>query len=80
MALAQAGADVVVAARRRDKLEDTSRKIRALGRAALAVETDVTDPDACRAAGGTSRARRSGSRGVALIRVRGERLELEGEE
>ena len=50
VALAQAGADVVVAARRRDKLEDTSRKIRALGRAALAVETDVTDPDACRAA------------------------------
>jgi NAD(P)-dependent dehydrogenase (short-subunit alcohol dehydrogenase family) len=45
-ALAQAGADAVLAARRRDKLEDTSREVRRLGRSVLAVETDVTDPAA----------------------------------
>jgi len=50
VALAQAGADVVLAARRADKLADISRQVRDLGRAALAVETDVTDPDACQAA------------------------------
>jgi NAD(P)-dependent dehydrogenase (short-subunit alcohol dehydrogenase family) len=50
VALAQADADVVLAARRRAGLEATSREIGRLGRAALAVQTDVTDPDACRAA------------------------------
>ncbi len=50
VALAQAGADVVLAARRRAGLADTSEQIRRLGRSALAVETDVTDPEACRAA------------------------------
>jgi NAD(P)-dependent dehydrogenase (short-subunit alcohol dehydrogenase family) len=40
----------VLAARRADKLADISRQVRELGRAALAVETDVTDPDACQAA------------------------------
>ncbi len=49
-ALAQAGADVVLAARRRAGLEAVSGEIGRLGRNALAVETDVTDPDACRAA------------------------------
>jgi NAD(P)-dependent dehydrogenase (short-subunit alcohol dehydrogenase family) len=48
-ALAQAGADVALAARRRSGLEATSRQIQDLGRKALAVETDVTDPDACQA-------------------------------
>jgi NAD(P)-dependent dehydrogenase (short-subunit alcohol dehydrogenase family) len=48
-ALAQAGADVVLAARRRAGLEAVSREIGRLGRSALAVETDVTDPEACRA-------------------------------
>jgi NAD(P)-dependent dehydrogenase (short-subunit alcohol dehydrogenase family) len=50
VALAQAGADVVLAARRRQGLEATSHEIGRLGRGALVVETDVTDPDACRAA------------------------------
>src|SRR5580704_17492786 len=50
VALAQAGADVVLAVRRRAGLEATSGEIGRLGRSALAVETDVTDPDACRAA------------------------------
>ena len=50
VALAQAGADVVLAARRREGLEAVAAEIRTLGRSALAVETDVTDPEACRAA------------------------------
>jgi len=50
VALAQAGADVVLAARRRAGLEAAGREIEKLGRGALAVETDVTDPGACRAA------------------------------
>jgi NAD(P)-dependent dehydrogenase (short-subunit alcohol dehydrogenase family) len=50
VALAQAGADVVLAARRRAGLEAAAAEIEKLGRGALAVETDVTDPAACRAA------------------------------
>jgi NAD(P)-dependent dehydrogenase (short-subunit alcohol dehydrogenase family) len=50
VALAQAGADVVLAARRRAGLEAVAAEIRILGRGALAVETDVTDPVACQAA------------------------------
>ena len=49
VALAQAGADVVLAARRLDRLEAISREIEKLGRSALAVPADVTDPEACRA-------------------------------
>jgi NAD(P)-dependent dehydrogenase (short-subunit alcohol dehydrogenase family) len=48
--MAQAGADVVLAARRRAGLEATGREVEKLGRGALAVETDVTDPAACQAA------------------------------
>jgi NAD(P)-dependent dehydrogenase (short-subunit alcohol dehydrogenase family) len=50
VALARAGADVVLAARRRKELQATVRQIQDLGSSALAVETDVTDPAACRAA------------------------------
>jgi NAD(P)-dependent dehydrogenase (short-subunit alcohol dehydrogenase family) len=50
VAMAQAGADVVLAARRRAGLEATGREVEKLGRGALAVETDVTDPAACQAA------------------------------
>jgi len=50
IALAQAGADVVLAARRRAGLEATGCEVEKLGGGALAVETDVTDPEACRAA------------------------------
>ena len=49
VALAQAGADVVLAARRRDGLEAACREVEKLGRSALAVPADVTDPEACRA-------------------------------
>ena len=47
--LAEAGADVVLAARRVDMLEDTRALVEAVGRRALAVPTDVSDPDACAA-------------------------------
>lgn len=46
-ALARAGADVALGARRADPLADTARAVEALGRRAIAVATDVTDPNAC---------------------------------
>jgi NAD(P)-dependent dehydrogenase (short-subunit alcohol dehydrogenase family) len=48
-ALAQAGADVVLGARRADLLEQTADSVRATGRRAVAVATDVADPAACTA-------------------------------
>ncbi|HVN11511.1 MAG TPA: SDR family oxidoreductase [Kineosporiaceae bacterium] len=48
-ALAQAGADVVLGARREDQLIETGRLVEAEGRRALAVRTDVTDPGQCTA-------------------------------
>lgn len=49
-ALADVGADVVLAARRADRLADTKAAIEAMGRRAIAVTTDVVDPDQCTAA------------------------------
>lgn len=46
-ALAQAGADVVLGARRVDRLEETAALVRAAGRTALPVATDVADPASC---------------------------------
>ena len=40
--LADAGADVVICARRLEKLEETGRKVRGLGARCLVVQTDVT--------------------------------------
>src|ERR1700710_1480162 len=48
-ACAQAGADVVLAARRAEKLSATADLVTAVGQRALTVQTDVTDPDQCRA-------------------------------
>ncbi|MGW0043851.1 SDR family NAD(P)-dependent oxidoreductase [Rhodococcus sp. NPDC003348] len=48
-ACAEAGADVVLAARRAEKLEDTANLVRATGRRALTVATDVTSPEQCQA-------------------------------
>ena len=45
LAYANAGADVVVAARGAERLEAAAEEIRGLGRRALAVSTDVTEPD-----------------------------------
>jgi NAD(P)-dependent dehydrogenase (short-subunit alcohol dehydrogenase family) len=47
--VAEAGADVVVAARRADRLEQTAASVEATGRRCQAVPTDVTDPAACEA-------------------------------
>ncbi len=43
LAYAEAGADVVCAARTVEQIEDTAARVRALGRRALAVPTDVLD-------------------------------------
>ena len=43
LALAEAGADVALAARRLDKLEEVAGEIRGLGRRAEAVSLDLTD-------------------------------------
>jgi NAD(P)-dependent dehydrogenase (short-subunit alcohol dehydrogenase family) len=48
-ALAEAGADVALGARRVERLEETCDKVRGLGRRAIAVGTDVADPDQCTA-------------------------------
>ncbi|MBI2917159.1 MAG: 3-oxoacyl-ACP reductase FabG [Chloroflexi bacterium] len=45
LCLAEAGADVAVAARTREQIEDTAAEVRKLGRRALAVPTDVTQAD-----------------------------------
>lgn len=47
VALAEAGADVVLAARRADILAKVAAEVEATGRKALPVPTDVTDPAAC---------------------------------
>lgn len=47
LALAEYGADVVLAARRPEPLESTAEEIEALGRRALPVATDVTIPEQC---------------------------------
>lgn len=49
VSIAQAGADVVLAARRADRLDRTADAVKAAGRRALPVATDVRDPDACQA-------------------------------
>ncbi|MET7773206.1 glucose 1-dehydrogenase [Nocardia sp. NPDC005366] len=48
-ALAEAGADIVVAGRRRASLESAAASVTELGRRCLVVPTDVTDPDQCTA-------------------------------
>ena len=45
--LAEAGADVAVAARRADRLEETRAEVEGLGRRALAVSCDVAEPEDC---------------------------------
>jgi len=47
VALAQAGADVVLAGRREERLRETALLVEAEGRRAVPVATDVTDPTAC---------------------------------
>ncbi len=47
LALAEAGADVVCAARTQEQIEATAEAVRALGRRAIAVPTDVSDSSRC---------------------------------
>ncbi len=49
LALAGAGADLVLASRTPAELESLAGEVRALGRRALALPTDVTSPEACEA-------------------------------
>jgi NAD(P)-dependent dehydrogenase (short-subunit alcohol dehydrogenase family) len=53
-ALAEAGANVVLGARRLDRLEETRALVEAAGRRAVAVRTDVTDPRDCHTLVGTA--------------------------
>lgn len=46
LALAAAGADIALASRTRDQLDAVASDVEAIGRRALAVPTDVTDPEA----------------------------------
>src|SRR5215212_4200009 len=46
---AEAGADVVVCARRVERLEDTRRLVEAAGRRCVAVRADVSVPEDCTA-------------------------------
>lgn len=48
-ALAEAGADVALGARRVERLEETADLVRRAGRRALPVATDVADPESCTA-------------------------------
>jgi NAD(P)-dependent dehydrogenase (short-subunit alcohol dehydrogenase family) len=47
LALADAGADLVLGARRADRLQETAQKVRDRGRRALCVELDVSSPEKC---------------------------------
>jgi NAD(P)-dependent dehydrogenase (short-subunit alcohol dehydrogenase family) len=46
-ALAEAGADVVLGARREDRLPETGKLVEAAGRKYAANKTDVTKPEEC---------------------------------
>ena len=48
-AFAEAGADVVLGARRLEKMSDTAALVTATGRRALSVQTYVADPEQCQA-------------------------------
>src|SRR3954463_3751574 len=47
-ALADAGADIAICARRVEKLEETRKKVEAKGRRCIAVQADVSKPEDCR--------------------------------
>jgi NAD(P)-dependent dehydrogenase (short-subunit alcohol dehydrogenase family) len=47
LAFAREGADVAVAARSRESLDELAAEVESLGRRAIAVPTDITDPEQC---------------------------------
>jgi NAD(P)-dependent dehydrogenase (short-subunit alcohol dehydrogenase family) len=55
LAFAREGADVVLAARGAAKLEEVAVELRALGRRALCVPTDISEPDQCERLADTAR-------------------------
>ncbi|MBI3948321.1 MAG: SDR family oxidoreductase [Armatimonadetes bacterium] len=55
-ALAEAGADLVVTSRHLDEAEDAAAEIRGVGRRAIALESDVSDPAAAKALAERARA------------------------
>jgi NAD(P)-dependent dehydrogenase (short-subunit alcohol dehydrogenase family) len=55
-ALARAGADLALGGRRVERLGETARAVEALGRRAVVVATDVTDPEACEQLAATAHA------------------------
>lgn len=55
LALAEAGADVVLAARSKDQLEQVAHQVEQLGRRAVVVPADLSDLDAVAALAGTAR-------------------------
>lgn len=50
LALAEAGADIVITGRTQNTLDDTATEIRALGRQAWTIKTDMAIPEECQAA------------------------------
>ncbi|MGI8713809.1 MAG: SDR family NAD(P)-dependent oxidoreductase [Solirubrobacteraceae bacterium] len=48
LGLARAGADIAICARRVQRLAETREQVLAIGRRCVAVEADVSDPEACR--------------------------------
>ena len=48
-ALAEAGADLVLGARRAERLEETGRLVKSAGRRFVSMQTDVTEPAQCEA-------------------------------
>ena len=57
VSLAEAGADVVLAARRADRLAETAALVRSVGREALTVPADVVKPEDCEAVAAAAMAR-----------------------
>ena len=57
VSLAEAGADVVLAARRADRLAETAELVRSAGREALTVPADVVKPEDCQAVAAAAMAR-----------------------
>lgn len=53
LALAEAGADVALAARRTERLDTVKGRAESLGRRALTIRTDVADPEQCDVAAAT---------------------------
>ncbi|MFQ5666324.1 MAG: SDR family oxidoreductase [Candidatus Binatia bacterium] len=56
LAFAREGADVVLAARSAAQLESVAQELRALGRRALCVRTDIAQPDQCKHLAAAARA------------------------